>query len=272
MYAVHWVERCRSAAYDKQSRSVTQVRKTMRTVLCIDDDERSLFIRAKILERLDYRVLTAKSAAEGLKTFSREGADAVIVDYYMPDMTGAEVAWELKRRGSKVPILMLSSAVFCPDEASDVVDAFCAKIDGPANLLDVLQRLVTAADKRGGAARYSILHVEANDARRYTLARSLRRAGFKVLEATTGAEALDAVKASPDLVLLDVHLPDMDGYEVCRRIKSDPATARIPVLHLAATGDSEAEKGTACGNDGYLVQPLPADELVAAVNALIDRR
>ena len=243
----------------------------MKTVLCIDDDERALFIRSKILERLDYRVLTAKSAAEGLTTFSREGADAIILDYYMPDMTGAEVAWELKRRGSRVPILMLSSAVFCPDDASDVVDAFCAKIDGPANLIDVLQRLVKAADTRGGAARYSILHVAADDAQRYAVSRSLRRAGFQVREAATAAAALDAVKTCPDLVLLDVHLLDMDGYEVSRRIKADPQTARIPVLHLAAAADARTAPG-ASTSDAYLVQPLPPDELIAAVQALIHRR
>jgi DNA-binding response OmpR family regulator len=241
------------------------------TVLCIDDDERSLFIRSKILERLDYRVLTAKSAADGLKLFSREGADVVILDYYMPDMSGAQVAWELKRRGSKVPVLMLSSAVFCPDDASDVVDAFCAKIDGPANLVEVLQRLVTIAEGHGGAGRYSVLHVEENEADRYALARALRRAGFKVMEAATAAEALEAVKTHPDLVLLQVGLPDMDGYEVCRRIKADPDTARIPVLHLAATGDSGSAKGAESGDDGFLVQPLPADELVATVSALINR-
>jgi len=170
-----------------------------------------------------------------------------------------------------VPILLLSSAVFCPDDASDVVDAFCAKIDGPANLLDVLKRLVETADLRGGAARYSVLHVEENDARRYAVARSLRRAGFKVLEAATGADALTAVKACPDLVLLDHHLPDMDGSEVSRRIKADPVTARIPVLHLAAAPDSSAAPGSAT-NDGYLVQSLPADELVAAIQALINRK
>lgn len=244
-----------------------------RTILCIDDDERSLFIRSKILERLDYRVLTAKSAGDGLKLFSREGADVVILDYYMPDMSGAEVAWELKRRGSKVPVLMLSSAVFCPDDASDVIDAFCAKIDGPANLIEVLQRLVTAADRRGGAARYSVLHVEENEAQRYAVSRSLRRSGFKVMEAATGAEALDAMKAHPDLVLLNVALPDMDGYEVCRRIKTDPGTARVPVLHIASVQrDGGSDQGKASGDDGYLVQPLPPDELIAAVNALLDHK
>ena len=241
----------------------------MRTVLCIDDDERALYIRSRILER-NYRVLTAKSAEEGLKTFSREGADVIILDYYMPDMTGAQVAWELKRRGSRVPILMLSSAIFCPDDASDIVDAFCAKIDGPANLLDVLERLVSAADERGGAARHTVLHVEKDDAKRYALARTLRRAGFKVLEAGTGADALEVVKSCPDLVLLDVRLPDMDGDEISRRIKADPTTARIPNLHLAGAEGCPGNRDRNA-NDGYLVQPLPADELIAAVSSLIAR-
>src|ERR1041384_6548127 len=220
-----------------------------RTVLCIDDDERSLSIRAKILERFDYRVLTASSAAEGRRLFTHHGADVIILDYYMPEMNGSQVAWELRRRGSHVPILMLSSAVFCPDEASDLVDAFCAKIDGPANFLDVLRHLVETADRRGGTGRYSVLHVEQNEAQRDSLSRSLRHAGFKVLEAGSGAEALDALKLHPDLVLLDVHLPDMDGYEVCRRIKSDPDTACIPVLHLAATTDGANTRGVASGDD-----------------------
>jgi CheY-like chemotaxis protein len=246
----------------------------MPTILCIDDDERALFIRTRILEHLKYRVLTATSAKEGLSIFSHEDVDAIVLDFYMPDMSGAEVAWELKRRGSAVPILMLSSAVFCPDEASDVVDAFCAKIDGPANFLEVLEQLVASAEKRGGASTHSILHVDDNEAQRYAIGRMLRRAGFKVLEAATGAEALAQVTKQPDLILLDVRLPDIDGFEVCRRIKADPATARIPVLHLTAAAGfaGRQAEGAAAGGDGYLVQPLPPEELISAVNALLERK
>jgi CheY-like chemotaxis protein len=241
------------------------------TILCIDDDERALYIRSKILEHLDYRVLTASSATDGLRLFAEEGADVIVLDYYMPDMNGSEVAWELKNRGSRVPILMLSSAVFCPDDAANLVDAFCAKIDGPTTFIDVLTRLVETAGKRGGAGHYSVLHVEPDAAHRQLLARSLRRAGFKVLEATTGAEALAVVKTCPDLVLLEDHLADMDGSELCRRIKADPSTARIPVLHLSARAADRNAGDTAC-DDTYFVQSLPADELVAAVNALLARQ
>lgn len=246
----------------------------MRSILCIDDDERSLYIRSKILERNGYRVLAAGSAAEGLRLFASERIDAVVLDHFMPGMTGAEVAWELKRRGADVPILMLSAAVFCPDTASDLVDAFCAKIDGPVAFLELLQKLVNEAEKAGGSTRRCVLHVDDHEAHRYTVSRLLRRAGFDVLEAATGAEGLRQVLKMPDLVLLDVRLPDMDGFEVCRRIKANPATARIPVLHLTATASAagRAGEGAAAGGDGYLIQPTPPEELLAAVHALLERR
>ena len=80
-----------------------------------------------------------------------------------------------------------------------------------------------------------ILLVDDDLAKRYTIAKTLTLAGFEVYEAGSGAEALRLVASLPDLVILDVKLPDIDGFEVCRRIKSDPATAAIPVLHISTT-------------------------------------
>src|SRR3954469_3411005 len=80
----------------------------------------------------------------------------------------------------------------------------------------------------------TILHVEDDPATRYAIGRILHQEGFTVREAATGAEGLKLVKERPDLVILDVQLPDLNGFEVCRRIKADPATAMIPVLHLSA--------------------------------------
>lgn len=242
------------------------------TVLCIDDDERSLFIRIKILERFAYRVLAATTAEDGLRLFSQEAPDVIVLDYYMPGMTGAQVAWELKRRGAKAPILMLSSAVFVPEDARQLVDAFCAKIDGPRNFLDVLKQMVEQARQRGGTGSYTVLHIDDNEAGRYAVARSLRRAGFRVLEAGTGTEGLHLAEEQPDLVLLDIHLPDMDGFEVCRRLKANPTTSAIPVLHLTNTAPPGLQAdGNAAGAEGFLVQPLEPEELTATINALIAR-
>ena len=82
----------------------------------------------------------------------------------------------------------------------------------------------------------TVLNVDDNEPGLYAKTRILRRAGFTVLEAGNGTTALDLVASqSPDLVLLDVQLPDISGLDVCRRIKNDPATRRTPVLHISAT-------------------------------------
>ncbi len=94
---------------------------------------------------------------------------------------------------------------------------------------------------------------------------------YEVLEASTGAEALRLLTAVPDLITLDVRLPDIDGFEVCRRIKADPNTAHVPILHVSAS-NVEAEhrvRGLKGGADGYLVQPLDPEELLATVDALL---
>ena len=78
----------------------------------------------------------------------------------------------------------------------------------------------------------TVLVVDDVEASRYTLARMLRRANFTVLEAATGEEALRLVAQLPDLVILDVNLPDLSGYEVCKKIKTDPATAPTRVKQL----------------------------------------
>jgi len=129
-------------------------------------------------------------------------------------------------------------------------------------------------DLAAHASQAVILHVEDNPASRYAVGRSLRREGFAVREAATGEEGLRLVKEGPDLVILDVNLPDLDGFEVCRRIKAYPATATIPVLHLSASyvTDEAQVRGLEGGADSYLVQPVEPDVLVATVKALLRMR
>jgi PAS domain S-box-containing protein len=117
----------------------------------------------------------------------------------------------------------------------------------------------------------TILNVDDDAAARYATSRILRKEGFNVIEAGNGTEALQLVKQAPDLVLLDVNLPDMSGFEVCRMIKENPATALIPVLHLSATymDDRSKVKGLDTGADGYLTYPLESPVLIAYINSLL---
>jgi PAS domain S-box-containing protein len=124
------------------------------------------------------------------------------------------------------------------------------------------------SENRGG---HTILHVDDTEAQRYAISRILRHAGFEVLEARTGRQALEIVERLPDLVILDVNLPDISGFTVCEKIKANKATARIPVLHLSATMVSTDARvaGLEGGADAYLVQPVDPEELVATIRALL---
>jgi len=116
----------------------------------------------------------------------------------------------------------------------------------------------------------SLLLVDDDEAKRYVLATWLRRAGHTVTEAATGRDALNQVSAA-ELVLLDVNLPDMSGFEVCRLIKSDPRTAAIPVIQVSATATDVADRahGLTQGADAYLVEPTEPAELLATVTAAL---
>src|SRR3954447_16880401 len=118
-----------------------------------------------------------------------------------------------------------------------------------------------------------VLVVDDNPAGRYATARILRSARFEVIEAETGEEALRGAP-SVDLVVLDVNLPDIDGFEVCRRIRADERTARLPVLHLSATFVKDVDKvqGLEAGADGYLTHPVEPPVLVATINAFLRAR
>ena len=117
-----------------------------------------------------------------------------------------------------------------------------------------------------------ILNVDDNDGARYAKNRILQGAGFEVVEATNGTDALEIVKRlNPALVLLDVKLPDINGIEVCRRIKANPESAMVLVLQTSAalTGRADKIRGLEGGADNYLAAPIEADELIANVNALL---
>jgi len=119
-----------------------------------------------------------------------------------------------------------------------------------------------------------ILNVDDYAPARYARTKILQQAGYEVGEAGSGTEALKMLEKKPDVVLLDINLPDMDGFEVCRRIKADPNTASILVLHLTASNVGDADRATGLNNgaDSYLTEPIEPDVLIATVRALLRAR
>ncbi|MBN1813770.1 MAG: response regulator [Anaerolineae bacterium] len=102
---------------------------------------------------------------------------------------------------------------------------------------------------------------------------TLRYAGFEVELAINGTEAVEkAAAAQPDLIVLDVRMPKMTGYEACRLLKDDPTTAEIPIVFLSAKGQEvEIEQGLASGALEYIVKPFAPDELASQVKDILKR-
>ena len=119
--------------------------------------------------------------------------------------------------------------------------------------------------------RATILNVNDTPSVLYLTGRILTKAGYHVVEATSGKEALRLATGRPDMVLLDVHMPDIDGYEVCRRLREQEETRDLLIAHLSAVSVRREDRlrGLAQGADAYWTTPLGDDELLANIEALL---
>jgi CheY-like chemotaxis protein len=117
-----------------------------------------------------------------------------------------------------------------------------------------------------------ILNVDDNDAMLFVKSRYLREEGYDVVEARTGARALELLQTRPNLVLLDVHLPDASGLEICRHIKTDPAFGQVKVIQMSATFVSPHDQLQGLqggGADLYLTEPVSRGTLLSVVRRLL---
>lgn len=118
-----------------------------------------------------------------------------------------------------------------------------------------------------------ILLVDDNEQNRYVMSRTLRSPQLEIEECSTGVAALERVRSLPDLVILDIRLPDIPGYEVCRRIKQDPATAHIAVLQVSAfIGEQGKAAAIAAGADALLTHPIDPAVLLDVVARLLSAK
>ncbi|ATB47503.1 hybrid sensor histidine kinase/response regulator [Corallococcus macrosporus DSM 14697] len=130
---------------------------------------------------------------------------------------------------------------------------------------------VSGRTKDEAQGRATILNVNDTPAVLYLTGRILTHAGYHVVDATSGTEALRLASGRPDMVLLDVHMPDIDGYEVCRRLREQEDTRDLLIAHLSAVSVRREDRlrGLAQGADAYWTTPLGDDELLANVEALL---
>lgn len=111
-------------------------------ILCVDDDLSGLIIRAMVLEKHGYEVLTATDGEQALKVFRNSQVDAVLIDYYMPMVDGAYVARAMRHLKPQVPIIMISAAYALPGDALVDSDGFVLKGTSPAEMTDLIDKVI----------------------------------------------------------------------------------------------------------------------------------
>lgn len=126
------------------------------------------------------------------------------------------------------------------------------------------------AGKRGAR----VLVVDDNKPHCYVMARMLENAGYTAVQAYTGKEAVEAAAQKPDLLLLDLQLPDMDGFDVARRLRNDPLTAAIPIIFMSASEPGTAAKlqHAQVQSSGFIIQPVEPERLLAVVRGALGRK
>lgn len=253
-------------------------------ILVVHDVNQNLHALVGIL-RHEFAVVVATSGAKALELAARQPAsELILLDIRMPGMDGYEVLHRLKSNPdtADIPVIFVTALAEVSDEAVGLRLGAADYITKPVNpellLLRVRNQLELRNHRRKRAAgnganaalrqeKSTLLLVDDVPDNIHGLATALQEE-YRILVAANGPKAIELVNGPnpPDLVLLDVIMPGMDGYEVCRRIKSSPGGGRIPVIFVTVA-DSTIDKlqGFSIGAADYITKPFDIDEVHARV-------
>jgi CheY-like chemotaxis protein len=187
--------------------------------------------------------------------------------------TGRELTAEEDARLHTMARSIVVKGVESPERLLDETSLFLHRVvtDLPTEKQRMLERLNRSDEDLIGK---TALLVD-DDARNiFALSSMLERRGMRVLTATTGAEAIDLVKSTPDLaiVLMDIMMPEMDGYQTIGAIRDDPAFRRLPIIALTAKAmKGDREKCLESGASEYLAKPVNTDQLLTAMRSWLHR-
>jgi CheY-like chemotaxis protein len=234
-------------------------------VVIVSDEPVLAELARRPLEPLGHRVTAVDSVAELDARLAELAPRAALLPRRLPDRELAAAVAGLRARPGE-PIAAIVVGITADDRtvARDVgADGFLQVPFSDAEVLDVIgattraRKLVLLADDSPMIHRHTTPLLEDD--------------GYEVIAAEDGIAALELVKSrKPDLVITDVEMPRLDGYGVCKAIKSDPATAHLPVLICSSLGEAaDLERGFDAGADDYLVKPVIPEELTTRVRALV---
>ena len=253
---------------------LSAVRKTLKLedslrVLIIDDDPETRQLIGDTLEADGHTPLTAGNGDEALRILERSHIDAIILDLLLPGRNGFELLTEIRAREEwrRIPVMVLTVKDLDERErdtlAAKSASVFAKGTGWRPALLANLRRLA------GINSRKSVLVADDNPAGRELVREILNDLVSSLVEAANGSEALEKIRQSPpDLVLLDIQMPEMDGFQVLREIRRDPALKNLRVVALTAFAmQGDRESALDAGFDDYITKPVTGAKLKAQLDA-----
>jgi len=265
-------------------------------LLLVEDNEAERRGVTELLGSDDIEIMTADTGASALLQLRDNTIDCVVLDLKLPDMSGFEVLERIRDDSSlcDVPVVVFTGRELSPDEDAKLHtmarSVVVKGVESPERLLDetalFLHRVVAdlpAAKQRmlerlhssdEDLIRRTVLLVD-DDARNiFALSSVLERRGMEVLTATTGSEAIAVLRGRGDvaIVLMDIMMPGMDGYETIQAIRTDPTYRRLPILALTAKAmKGDREKCLEAGASDYLAKPVNIQQLMSALRMWLHR-
>ncbi|MBR0693353.1 HAMP domain-containing protein [Bradyrhizobium lablabi] len=267
-----------------------------RRLLIVEDNAAEQLSIRELLGHRDIEMVTSDTGAGALSTLRESSFDCVVLDLRLPDMSGFDVLDEIRKDDtlSNVPVVVFTGRELSAEEDAELhtmARSIVVKgVESPERLLDetslFLHRVITElpAEKQRMLEKLNssdedligktVLLVD-DDARNiFALSSVLERRGMKVLTATTGHEAISLVDSNPRIaiVLMDIMMPQMDGYQTIGAIRRSAAFARLPIIALTAKAmKGDREKCLEAGASDYLAKPVNTEQLLLAIRMWLHR-
>ncbi len=267
-----------------------------RRLLVVEDNKAEQLSIHELLGHDDIEIVSAATGKEALDILHHESCDCVVLDLRLPDMTGFEVLEYMRGEQAlaDVPVVVFTGRELSANEDAQLhtmARSIVVKgVESPERLLDetalflhrvfanlpaekqrMLERLNSSDEDLVGR---TVLLVD-DDARNiFALSSVLERRGMQVLTATTGSEAIELIERTPELaiVLMDIMMPEMDGYQTIENIRGNPAYRRLPIIALTAKAmKGDREKCLEAGASDYLAKPVNTEQLLSALRMWLHR-
>ena len=243
-------------------------------ILVVEDDRDLALLLRRQLEEEGYHVLLAGSGQDALWLAREEKPQLITLDLVLPDMDGFAVLEQLKENPVTAPIPVVIISITSEIDKGYALGAvdYVVKPFDEEKLLSSIQQVLAPHEDRTS----KVLVVDDEPDIRQFLEKALSLHGFRVSTAGSGREALNAIReAPPDLVLLDLKLPDMDGYEVIRQLKTESETRPIPIIVITASVvDKERDRVRVLGLGAqqFMTKPLSIEILAREIQAVMEDR